>query len=484
MSLNNHSQGQDKLPKIPILFDDPNDQMLTHMRRRFSGFGRYDLHNMRNYPVTTDYELLLHYLRGVAGPFIDWITLMDVGCGFELVPKGFESDDDGHEAKKVVENQFEKMELEETMQRYSVFGEVLGRKAIVRTYNENGMFYYNEYERCTGIDAINPLSLDMKRVEQVNYDRTGTIEFVQQAPSKLGSPNIKISQDRMDYSTRGTLFRYGVYGHSALANCLTDLRTVAEAPELRLKLMRKQAQVYMHILMDVQELLKTPMGPEVLKDWKKAETALQDSIDLIKKQEKHGNTFVSYSFLKPATVTSASGKTTDFSGTERSTYEVIAMKTGVPIQLLNMNAKDVNRATLEPIIDTFVRTREASGSRKHYQKKIAGYAQEIKNQAGIVEGYFQVKFKPFLQKDLVALLERMNLLWNMGAASQTEIRRSQDMPDTIDYGVEGESADYQEPPKGTITNPNPQLEPPKNNVQKKQQMIELKKNLRTLNLLN
>lgn len=461
---------------IPIMWDDPNDQMLTHMRRRYRNFGRMDLHNMQSYPTVTDQELLLHYLRGVSGPFIDFITLIDVGCGFNLVPIGFESDDDGQEAKKVVEKQFDKIELDETMQRYATFGEVLGRRCIVRTYNENGNFYFNEHEMVTGIDAINPMTLDMLSVKNALHDPTGTLEFIQNTNS-MGQ-NIKFSQDRVDYHTRGSLLKHGIWGNPASANCIMDLRTAGAAPGLRLDLMKKQANVYLHLLMDIQELLKTPMGEKALSNWEKAEEALQQQVDAVQKQRREGGDLVSYSFLRPAEVTSIKGKDTNFSDTEENTYAVLAMKFGVPLPLVTKPESVRNRSTLEIMTDTFIRRREASGGRKEYRKLISRYAQEIKSQEGILEGYFKVEFKPFLQKDLTAVLQRMQVLYQMNSTSKTEIRRSQDMQDSIDFGLEDESADYQ-----TIPNSNPHLEDPINSVQKKNRLLSLNKTLKELNLI-
>ena len=47
---------------------------------------------------------------------------------------------------------------------------------------------------------------------------------------------------------------------------------------------------------------------------------------------------------------------------------------------------------------------------------IAKYAQEIKTQEDITEGYFKVEFKPFLGKDLLEALGRMQTLWQMGCS--------------------------------------------------------------------
>lgn len=464
---------------IPLTWNDPSDQMLNHMRRRYRNFGRIDLEMMKSFPTITDAEAMLHYLRGASGPFIDFITLIEIGCGVSLVPKGFENDDDGYEAKRLVEKQFTKMELEDTMLRYATLGEILGRRCNIRTYNENGGFYYNEKEMVTGIDAINPMSLDMQSVELALYDSTGTFEYVQNVRSPTGiTRTVSFAQDRVDYSTRGSILKHGVWGNPASANCVMDLRTAGAAPGLRLDLMKKQANVYLHLVMDVQELLKTKMGEAALNDWSSAEKALQAQVDAVQEQRRDGGDLVSYSFLKPAQATSVKGKDTNFSDTEDKTYEVIAMKFGVPMPLITRIDNVKNRTTLELITDTFIRRREATGGRKNFRRLLMSYAQEMKAQAGILDGYFDIEFKPFLQKDLLAILNRMQILFNLGASSKTELRRSQDMADSIDFGLEDESADYQ-----TIPNSNPHLEDPINSVQKKERLLNLNKTLKELNLI-
>ena len=126
-----------------------------------------------------------------------------------------------------------------------------------------------------------------------------------------------------------------------------------------------------------------------------------------------------------------------------------------------------------------------SGGRKDCRNLIARYAQEIKTQEDITEGYFKVEFKPFLGKDLLEALGRMQTLWQMGGASKTELRRTQDMSDEIDFGAEGESADYQDLPNGDfeIANANPHLTGPENTVTQKQNLIKFKKSLESLELL-
>jgi hypothetical protein len=472
-----------QLADIPMVFDDPNSDRLRWMQRRYPKYGIYDLKLMENYPTISDFEARLHYERGIAGPFIDFITLLDVGTGVNLVPTDFESDDDAQEAKRLVEAQFEKMELNETMNRYSAFTEVLGRSCNVRTYNENGGFYFDENDKITGIDCIDPTTLDINSIEKAVYDRTGTQPFIQTINNSLisweNSSTIELTQDRVDYNIRGNLYKHGPYGISALQNCLQDCRTAAAAPGLRLELMYKQSNVYRHNVLDVEELQKTPMGKETLSNWELANKKLQEQVDTLRQQEESRKSIVSYSFLKPAEISSMSGKATDFADTEKNTYDVLATKLDIPLVLVNAEAaKTVNRSSMETILNGTIKKREAMGSRKTYRKLIAKYAQEIKTQAGIIEGYFKIEYKPFLSKDLLGILQRMQILWQIGATGKTEVRRSQDMSDSIDFGAENESADYQE-----IPNSNLHLETPPNTVQQKQNLIQLKKSLRGLKVI-
>jgi hypothetical protein len=478
------------LNNLPIVFDDPTSQMVRWMQRQYPRFGVHDLKLIEHYPYLTDYEAGMHYDRGVIGPFIDFLVLMDVGCGWNLIPTDFESDEDAQAAKKVVDSMFQKMELDETMQRYSTFGEVFGRKCNIRTYNENGGFYYDEQDKITGIDAINPLTLDINSIELAVYDRTGTQDFVQNIFNPLitttGPMKIPLSQERVDYNVRGNLLKHGPFGKSAIANCISDCRTAAAAPGLRLELMYKQANVYRHNVLDVEELLKAPMGKQTLSNWDLADKKLQEQVDVLRRQEESRKSIVSWSFLKPAEISSMSGKATDFAETEKNTYDVIALKMGIPLSLLYADAaQTVNRSSLETVLDGFIKRREMSGGRKDCRNLIAKYAQEVKTQEDITEGYFKVEFKPFLGKDLLEALGRMQTLWQMGAAGKTELRRSQDMSDEIDFGEEGESADYQDLPNGDfeIANSNPHLIGPENTVTKKQNLIKFKKSLESLELL-
>lgn len=473
---------------IPILYTDPWTDMATYIRRRWPGFEKnHHISMMEHYPPILDTELLLHYLRGIGGPFVDFIVLLDVGCGFELVPTNFESDDDAEEAKTLVETQFDKMDIEITMQRYAAWGEILGRHCNVRTYNAAGGFYFNEKAGITGIDCINPLTLDPNSVRDAVYDRTGEVDFIQNIVTPSAKvTTVNLSQDRVDYDVRGNILKHNPNGVSAFGNCLMDLRTAMAAPKLRLDLMFKQSNVYRHNIIDIDELMKTPMGEKVLEDWDLADKKLMEQGNMLREQEKTGKSMLTYSFLKPAEVSSMSGKATDFAETEHNTYDIIGMKMGIPTSLMSSTAaKTINRSSLTTIIESVVRRREATGSRKNYIRLLSGYAQEIKNQAGILEGYFKIKFKPFLSTDLLAELQRMNLLWQMGATSKTELRRNQDMSDNIDFGAEGESADYQDLLNSDyeIPNVNSHLTGGETTVQKNQRFIELKKALKECNCI-
>src|SRR5664280_576152 len=153
------------------------------------------------------------------------------------------------------------------------------------------------------------------------------------------------------------------------------------------------------------------MGKQALNSWDEAEKKLQQQVDLLRRQERSRKSIVSYSFLKPAEISSMSGKATDFAETEKNTYDVIALKMEIPLSLLYADAaQQVNRSSLETVLDGFVKRREMSGGRKDCRTLIAKYAQEFKAQEDITEGYFKVEFKPFLGKDLLEALQRMQTL--------------------------------------------------------------------------
>ena len=71
----------DNKNSLPIMSHDPNDRIMQAMRRYDPHFINYSIRQITDFPVASDNELLLHYLRGVAGPFIDVKSLCRTWCG-------------------------------------------------------------------------------------------------------------------------------------------------------------------------------------------------------------------------------------------------------------------------------------------------------------------------------------------------------------------------------------------------------------------
>ncbi len=431
--------------KLPLLDRDVQEEIVGILRRFDPGFSKKELRRIQDYPAGDDFEFLLQLYYGGAGPFIELMGEMDAGVGWTYVPRGFESEDDGADAVAEAVEFTNRIELFDTMQRWSHYYEGLGRAFTVETFNVDEGYYYSPQEKCYGVDCISPLTLDMESVRQAVYDRTGIKPFIQRNPKYIldSEPeSVVLDQVRCTYSIRGTLAKYGVLGNSAMANCLPDLRALGSAPHLRLKMMQKYAKDYKHYVLDVEELRKTPMGEQILSDWDKSKEKLAESKNLVRKQEREDESLITYSFIKPAEITSYRGKGgDDMSSAERMTLESISFRMGIPLPLANMNLKDVNRSTLETVADACIKQREMKGGRKKIRPFVERVMLRHIRSQGIEEGWLQMKYNPFLPKDVLAAINRILALIGVDAASNTELRRAADMPDQIDFGDE-ESADH------------------------------------------
>ena len=432
--------------KLPLLDPDVNEELLGILRRFDPSFSMRDLKNIMEYPAGSDFEFILQMYRGAAGPFIELIGEIDAGVGWTYVPIGFESEEDGAEAVEVANEFTNKIELVDTMQRWSHYYEGLGRSFLVETYNVDDGYYVSPQEKCMGVDCISPLTLDMQSVREAVYDRTGSRPFIQRSPGYIIGNNepasITLEQGRCTYSIRGTLAKYGVFGNSAMANCLPDLRALGSAPHLRLKLMEKFAMDYKHYVLNTEKLMKTPMGTEIMSDWQKSKEKIAETKSMVRKQEKEGKALITYDFVEPAEITTYRGKGgDDMSAAETKTLESLAFRMKIPLPLANMNLKDVNRSTLDTVADACISQREMNGGRKKIRPIVEKIMLRHIRSQDIQEGWLQMKYNPFLPKDVLAAINKILALIGVEAASRTELRRAADMPDQIDFGDE-ESADH------------------------------------------
>lgn len=407
-------------------------EVLGYMKSRFPWFGQRDLENTEDYPVGTDEMYLRQYLRGVGGPFVDFLVYVDVGVGWKLTPKNFPTEDQGAEAKERCETVMKKMGLYTTMTQFATYREVVGRAALVKTYNVDGGFYSNEYEKVTGVDCIDPTTLDINQVEKVMADRTGTVQFLQRPPGKMyeNVDPVNLNQDRVVYKTRNPLSSYSTYGISIFQNCLTDTTTANKFPRYRRDIARKYSGVMRHVKIDEEALMQTPMGIEILSDEKASDEYMDKIIGVVEEQERKGTNLVTYKFID-SDVETYGGKEPDLPGIERQTLESIGLKTGLPIQMV-MYGDNVNRATLDTMSDLFINRREKGPRAQIYAPIIEDVARDILLSEGYTQGYMNVEFNPFLSKDLNSVAQRVVALVNAGVMGLVEGRREVNLPDKIE----------------------------------------------------
>ena len=426
----------DNLPFV----GESEEELVRVMRMYDPTFSWQDAEIMGDYPLGDDYTYLRQYLRGAMAPFIDFLVYVDLGVGFTVKAVGFTSEDDAKEAERLFAEWAEKIGLVTTLQQFATYREVLGRACIVLTFNANGGFYYSEEEKISGVDCINPMTLDVESIKKVMADTTGKEKYIQQ-PKWTNQPITNVlkdtfvsrtfDQDRVIYTTRNPLTKYSVMGVSALQNCLTDARTIAKFPRYRSDMAKKFANIHRHFKVIAEMLQQTQFGAEILNDPVKAREFLDSIHELIKDQEEKSASIATFDFIDSNEVTYG-GKEPDISGIERMTLESLGMKLGIPVSMV-VFADAVNRATLDTLVDLFITKREKGVRQAVYIPLIKEIAKRFWRSEGIYEGHPEVEFMPFLSKDLNALYARLGTFYQQTQAlSKTEMRAE------IDYGKEME----------------------------------------------
>lgn len=408
---------------------DSEEELVRIMRMYNPTFTWRDVEIMEDYPLGSDHTFLLQYIRGTMAPFIDFLVYIDLGVGFVVKGKNFSSDEAAKEAEEKFEKWREKVKLDATLNQFATYREVIGRATIIYTFNVNGGFYYNENEKVTGVDAINPMTLDDESIKNVMVDTTGTEEYLQipkwtNTPMKnvQGAPIIKrFTQDRVIYVTRNPLTKWSSRGISALQNCLTDARTISKFPRYRSDMARKFSNIHRHFKVLSELLQQTQYGNEVLNDPQESKKYLDDIHSIIKEQEQKSASIATFDFITSEEVTYG-GKEPDISGIERMTLESLAMKLGIPLSMVAF-ADQVNRASMDVLVDLFIKKRENGVRKQVYVPIIKDIVKTFWASEGIYEGEVEVQFKPFLSKDLNALYARLGTFYQQTQAlSLTEIR--------------------------------------------------------------
>jgi hypothetical protein len=418
----------------PIIGNDYSDQVLEMVQRMDPMFQFWNILQMLDMPAGDEWELLLHYTRGGAQPFIDLQNYIDLGVGWNLKPVGFEDEEDGKEAKRVVDEKFVEMDFYTTMMMFATYFRVLARSVIIKTYNGMGDFYSNKFAGVTGVDCINPMNLTMDSVRAVMKDQTGTVQYQQKPIDGISGPSF--TQDRVIYRTQNNLSKKSVYGHSAIQRALTDLRTLTHFPRYRSKLGNIYSQVLQTIKINTKDMGEGPMKDKILSSAAEAKKYLNDSATYYQKVVDRGGTSAGFDWMD-IEQSSFAGKEVKMVELEQQTLESIAFKFGVPLTLLAYaQSQVVNRATLEALTDVFIAKQENGVRNSIYTPIIQNTAQEVLNQNDITEGRLEVQYNPFLSKNLLEAAQIIAAVWPTGAISRPEVRDMINLPAAVDLGGE------------------------------------------------
>jgi hypothetical protein len=393
---------------------------------------------MADYPVAGDYELFLHYFRGGAGPFIDLFLYCDLGVDWTLIPKGFENEEDGDEAVRLVEEEYfaeKRMNFRLTMNEVAAYAEILGRTCYVETYNLAGDYFYDKNMKVTGLDAINPMTLDEQSIREALADTTGTVPFKQTGNTIDGKYiTIPLEQGRVFYYTKNPVPRHSPVGNSDLQRCITDLRTLARFPHYRMKIGKKYSELFRIIQINSDKLAETGMGEKITDSVEESQKYLDETAEFYRDQEDKGGTVAVFDW-ETLIESSWAGKEVKFSEIEKDTVQSIGLKLGVPMELMTYAADAMNRATLLGLLDTFVSKREKGTRKWLYTPIINNTANNILRINDITEGHLELKYNPFLSKNLVEVADILSKLNPTGAITKPEIRKPFDfLPEELDLG--------------------------------------------------
>lgn len=410
-----------------------NSDPLMGLHRIASYYNRYDQHSqdyMANYPVASDQELLTHYMYGSAGPFMDLLTYVDLGVGWTLKPVDFRDEDEGLEAVQRVEGELYKRDFNSTMMQFAAYYLVLGRACLIKTYDKLGDFYFDENSRVSGIDCINPLTLDMRSIREVMDDNTGKNEFIQQYKGVRSS----FSQDRVVYRANNNFNKHSVRGFSSLQRCISELRLLSRFPGYRESLARKYSNIHRIIQVKTGEFGETDQGKAVLNSGEHSQAYLNDVRKYYTIEEEKGGALFFYDWMD-VKESSYAGKEVNLNDLEIQTLRNIAFKLDIPLDML-MYSQIVNRSVMEVLADIFV-NKQAAGARNHvYTPIIEGVANEILQQREVSDGRLKVEYNPFLSQNLVEAATIIRDVWPTGSITKNDVRSRLNLPPLTDEELE------------------------------------------------
>lgn len=441
---------------LPILSNDPSDRLLQRMRRLDPSLTYAKYRVIQDYPTMDDYECLLHYFRGAAGRIIDLLRYVDFGVGFKLKPKGFRSEEEGDKAKDEILEDMRKRNFERTINRAGVFYEVLNRCCIVKTLALDDTYYFDETEKITGYDAINPMTLEIESIREALRDRTGKMVFKQYGIGPNNTPDyVELTQDRVIYETNNPVTDQSPLGSGAIQKCTKDLRALAGFPDHRGKLAKLYSEMFSIVKINTEKIGNNELTAQITSSVEEAQKFLDETAQFYRDQMTKGSVVAVFDW-EEFEGKSWAGKEVKLQDLEIATLDSVCFKFGVPMPMLRYSNL-VNRDTLPALVDTFIKERE-NGNRKYfYTPLIEDYCDDILKQRGYTQGRMEVEYNPFLSKDYLAVSQIIANLYPTGSITNPEIRDMMDWNQEMNMGADDWDEDKvmpnQQQPVINITQP-------------------------------
>lgn len=429
-------------PKMALpSLTDPSSKIIEYLQNMGINISSEELYNAEDYPVLQDTDALRHFFLGAGGPFVEFLTWVDIGVGWITIPH-FDDLDLGNTIKNEFDQFCEDSDIIGTLVGFVTFFYVLGRACIVITRNAAGTdFYINKNIGLTGIDNIDVLTLDEESIRKSLKDPTGNTPFKQNIELDIDTPpeiqqssTIPIARERVIFRTRNPLSKVSHRGISLFQNCSKDLDTAARFPRYRNQLSSKYANLHRHYVVNTEMLRNIEGGLDILSTKEAQDEYLYGIWEMLREQMEKGATIVTFDFIDSRDI-SFGGNEPDLGGIEKQTYEAIGFKTGVPLNLTGLYGGEVNRATLDTMAQFFV-DRRKNGPQKIFVdivREIINIWMDMKGYKG--KGTLEVKVNPFLNETeeqkahRALLLEQSNI-----PRSAVEKRRVVGLGEKIEEG--------------------------------------------------
>jgi len=419
-------------------------------------FGKQFVKNIFDFPVPSDEELIMHFMRGGAGPIIRVKLYAELGVGWKLKPVGFSSVEEGEKARDLVEEEFRKRNFRQSMMLFATFYRVLGRAFLIKTYNRDGGFYFNKKEKCRGLDVINPMTIDYESIEKVANDTTGTEKYKQILDITQGNENtIELEQDRVYFVTNNELSynESSASWTSDITPALTEYRALARFPHFREEMGALYSTLMLIITQDAEAIAQQDFGKKIKESITEAQNYLDETARFYRSMRGKGNIIANYSW-ETVNPISFAGKEVKLTDLEMQTVAMICLKSGVPMELLMLGRTTPNRSVMEIVSEIYIGMIK-SGARDYvYTPIIEETALEILRMNNITEGHLEVDYNPFLAKNAFEMAQIISMIWPTGSISKPDVRDFMNWDSKLNLGgKEWEKYNPMPDPKGQAPMP-------------------------------